>query len=308
MYRYAFILLGALLLGACGGKPSTGEMRQQYQLTQLPGLLELSSFQVESPRNIGSDDSPVWLARYTAEVAVREDTYELDEVLQGRRLLKPVRAASETFKLYGTVRSQRAGKGWSHHFQSDGSSNPLLGRPLADYGPEALVAGSPEAVALQREAEQAREQQRIAEETARAQEAAELRQKEEAEAARRKLLEDAVARHKAAFAPGRMADLNLQEGVKVALLVTASSSGPGKVWGTDRYTGDSDFAKSVLHAGLLKDGETGIVEATSTDTWNFLGSPRNGVDSQNYTGRSARSYTLRLLERIGTAAPGEAAP
>lgn len=298
MRHFLIAIVAMLSLAACGSGPSTGDMKRQYETGELPGLLALESFQTEGRRNVGSKESPVWLSRYTAVVGTREDTYELQEVLEGRRLLKPVRTAGETFKLYGTVRARRMGKDWQYAFQGDGSSNPVLGRPLADYGPEALVVGSAEARELLVRVQAEREKQRLEQETRLAAETAERRQKEEAEIARRKQVEELVARHKAAFAPSRMSDLNLREGDKVALLVTASSNGPGKVWGTDRYTGDSDFAKSVLHAGLLKEGQTGIVEATSADTWNFLGSPRNGVDSQNYTGRSARSYSLRLLERI----------
>lgn len=306
MRLFALLLPGLLLLAACGNRPPTGEMREQYQVAQLPGILELKSFDTEDPRNIGSDSSPVWLARYSAQVAVREDTYDIGDVVEGRRLLKPVHAAGDRFTLYGTVRSRPLGKGWSHQFQADGSSNPVLGRPRTDYGPDTLVEGTPEATELLARIEREREEQRIAEDTARAEEAAELRRKEDAEARKRTRIEAAVARHSAAFAPRDVGSLRLQPGARQAILVTPDIANSYRVWGTDAYTVSSNFDKSVVHAGLLKPGETGIVEVTmlAQRPSSFRGSPRNSVDTENY-GTAYDAYTLRLLERID-AGDGEA--
>jgi hypothetical protein len=58
----------------------------------------------------------------------------------------------------------------------------------------------------------------------------------------------------------------------------------GIVWGTDIYTGDSTLAAVAVHAGVLADGETGMVRVTYVDTLNvtFTGSERNGVRSQDF--------------------------
>lgn len=308
MFRLA-LLFSALLLAACGGRPPAGEISKQYEVTQLPGLLELKSFETEEARNIGSDQSPVWLARYTAQVATREDTWDIGDVVEGRRVLTPVHAAGDRFSLYGTVRSRPLGKGWSHQFQSDGSSNPVLGRPRTDYGPDTLLQGSPEAIELLARIEREREEQRIAEETARAEEAATLRRTEEAEARKRAKVEAAVARHSAAFAPRDVGSLRLRPGARQAILVTPDIGNTYRVWGTDAYTVGSDFDKSVVHAGLLKPGETGIVEVTVLPERpsSFRGSPRNGVDSQNY-GTAYDAYSLRLLERVDGGATEGATP
>ncbi|HET8897405.1 MAG TPA: hypothetical protein VFN09_01295, partial [Rhodanobacteraceae bacterium] len=141
-------LLACLLLAACSSStPSTGDVRAGFS-QNLPGLLELKDFKLEDGHNVGSDDKPVWVARYTATVAPRQPTFDIDTVEGDVRILKPVRAAGEAMSLYGSVRSTRSGDTWSHRFQSDGSSNPVIGRPRSDYGPDALVAGSPEAKAL----------------------------------------------------------------------------------------------------------------------------------------------------------------
>ena len=295
------ILVACTLLAACGGSvPAEGDIRNAFQ-QELPGLLELKDFDTEDPRNIGSAEQPVWVARTTATLALREPTFEIQTVEADVRLLKPVRSAGETFTTYGTVRSERAGNGWRHRFQSDGSSNPVLGRPRSDYGPDALVAGSDEARALLARIEEQRAQARIAEEARIAAEAAERQRREAAEAAKRQRIEAAVAKHGAGFAPRRLGDL-VGTNERGLFLVTGSIAGKGDVWGTDEYACGSDFAKAVVHAGVLADGETGIVEVREIGErrYNLLGSPRNGVASRS-DDRENQFCTVRLVERIPSA-------
>jgi len=296
-----FPFAACLLLAACGqsSSPPQRDIQAAFE-SELPGLLKLEEFSVENSRNTGSAEAPVWVARAVAKVSLREATYDIDTVEEGVRILKPVRAAGESFTTYGTVRSERSGDGWRHFFQNDGSSNPALGRPRSNYGPDALIAGSPEAKELLEKLAREKEAARLAEETRLAEEAAQRRKQEEAEAAKKQRIEAAVAKHGAGFAPHRMKDLTWEAGGKLALLVTGSSEGNGKVWGTNVYSTESDFAKSVVHSGLLKPGETGIVEATITPETKkdgFRGSPRNGVSSENSSGWYW-GYSLRLLERI----------
>ncbi len=52
----------------------------------------------------------------------------------------------------------------------------------------------------------------------------------------------------------------------------------GVVWGTDVYTYDSDLGAAAVHAGLLKDGETGKVEIEFVDKpRTYSATARNGV-------------------------------
>lgn len=296
------VLIVASLLSACGpDKPSASDIRAAAE-QKLPGLLELEAFNLEQQRNIGSEEQPIWVARAIAKVAVREPTYEIETVEDGTRILKQVRAAGETLTRYGTVRSERSGESWTHSFQSDGSGNPELGRPRSDYGPDALIAGTPEATALLARIEEKKQKARIAEEARIAAEAAEQKRKDQAAEVRRKRVEAAVAKYHAAFATadlGKMVD----PGTRRTFLVTADASGSDRVWGTDIYTCGSSFAKAVVHAGVLKDGEIGIVEVAATPQrqhGGFVGSPRHGVSSDNYTGYSY-GCAIRLLERISSA-------
>src|SRR5262245_48343513 len=67
-------------------------------------------------------------------------------------------------------------------------------------------------------------------------------------------------------------------------LFEVTGSTDGIVWGTDLYTGDSTLAAVAVHAGVLADGERGVVRVTFVDTLNvlFTGSYRNGVRSEDY--------------------------
>ncbi len=72
---------------------------------------------------------------------------------------------------------------------------------------------------------------------------------------------------------------------KVGQTLTREVTGrtTGNVWGTDVYTDDSDLGTAAVHAGVLKDGETGTVQVTVLPgQQSYPGSTRNGVTSQNW--------------------------
>jgi hypothetical protein len=57
----------------------------------------------------------------------------------------------------------------------------------------------------------------------------------------------------------------------------------GAVWGTKIYTSDSSLAAAVVHAGILKVGQTGVVQVKIVaPPATFAGSTRNGVASAAY--------------------------
>ena len=57
----------------------------------------------------------------------------------------------------------------------------------------------------------------------------------------------------------------------------------GGLWGTDTYTADSSLALAAVHAGILKQGQTGIVRVKIlTSPASFEGSTRNGVTSSAF--------------------------
>ena len=72
----------------------------------------------------------------------------------------------------------------------------------------------------------------------------------------------------------------------------------GSVWGTEVYTDDSGLAAAAVHAGFLKDGETGIIGVMFLPGQDkYVGSARNGVRSSDFW-HYGGSY--RIVERYDT--------
>jgi hypothetical protein len=67
----------------------------------------------------------------------------------------------------------------------------------------------------------------------------------------------------------------------VGIQVTARVG--GSVWGSGPYTADSDLGTAVLHSGILKAGETGVVKIrVKGDVGGYAGSTQNGVTTANW--------------------------
>ena len=70
----------------------------------------------------------------------------------------------------------------------------------------------------------------------------------------------------------------------------------GSVYGTDIYTIDSDPAAAVVHAGLLKPGQTGVIKFTILPgQQKYQASMRNNIRSQGY-GQWHTSYAVALAD------------
>jgi hypothetical protein len=91
--------------------------------------------------------------------------------------------------------------------------------------------------------------------------------------------------------PGNLVALGQKVGESFVYSVTGRTS--AAVYGTGTYTADSDLASVAVHAGLLKDGEKGVVTVTIVETPNqFTGSAANGVTSSSWQAYPA-AYTVR---------------
>ncbi len=91
--------------------------------------------------------------------------------------------------------------------------------------------------------------------------------------------------------PGNLIALGQKVGESFVYSVTGRTS--AAVYGTGTYTADSDLASVAVHAGLLKDGEKGVVTVTIVETPNqFTGSAANGVTSSSWQAYPA-AYTVR---------------
>jgi LCCL domain len=84
------------------------------------------------------------------------------------------------------------------------------------------------------------------------------------------------------FGPAHVYEYSNRIGQTFTFKVTGNVAA-GSVWGTDVYTTDSALAAVVVHTGLLKNGETGVIKVSIIPSPNaFVGSVRNGVSSSAY--------------------------
>lgn len=95
--------------------------------------------------------------------------------------------------------------------------------------------------------------------------------------------------------PGTLVAYRDQLGVPLFFEVTGTANG-ATIWGTDYYTDDSALAVAAVHAGVLRDGERGVVKViVSVANGPFTGSMRNGIDSHNWTSWPS-GYTISRVE------------
>lgn len=97
----------------------------------------------------------------------------------------------------------------------------------------------------------------------------------------------------ASEAPERIMDLCETPGTTYYFRVAGTTQ--GMVWGTDTYTGDSVLAAAAVHAGAVKDGETGTIKVTvMAPLQGYQGSLRNGVTTHDF-GRFGTAYKVEAV-------------
>lgn len=81
--------------------------------------------------------------------------------------------------------------------------------------------------------------------------------------------------------PGSLTAFRGQVGQTFYFQVTGRLS--GSVWGSDVYTDDSALAVAAVHAGVLRDGQDGVVKVIMLPSRvQYEGSTRNGVTTSSY--------------------------
>ena len=84
-----------------------------------------------------------------------------------------------------------------------------------------------------------------------------------------------------AQAPSNLMGFNDQVGETFRFRVTGAAS--SAVWGSGVYTSDSGLAAAAVHAGVLEEGETGVVEVRMLPPMQaYAGEERNGVTSRTW--------------------------
>jgi hypothetical protein len=83
--------------------------------------------------------------------------------------------------------------------------------------------------------------------------------------------------------PGNLTEFTIDDVGRV-LLFEVTGRPDGSVWGTDAYTGDSRLAAAAIHAGVLREGERGLVRVVllDGDGLNYEGSTQHGVQTYDY--------------------------
>ncbi len=72
-------------------------------------------------------------------------------------------------------------------------------------------------------------------------------------------------------------------GVSLLIEVVGARPSSENIWGTDVYTDDSSIAAAAVHAGVLREGERGLVKITVLPGRDrYVGSERNGIASEEY--------------------------
>ena len=94
--------------------------------------------------------------------------------------------------------------------------------------------------------------------------------------------------------PGILNYRELGAGTSLFFNVTGDAQ-PGGVWGTDVYTDDSQLSRAAVHAGVLADGESGMVRVTLVEGKSgYTGTTRGGVTSASF-GAWAGSYSVEKV-------------
>ncbi|HSV30763.1 MAG TPA: LCCL domain-containing protein [Atribacteraceae bacterium] len=101
--------------------------------------------------------------------------------------------------------------------------------------------------------------------------------------------------------PGNLTAYRDKAGETFRFLVTGAVS--GSVWGTGVYTDDSNLATAAVHAGVLRQGESGVVTVTVLPGQaSYQGSTSFGITSGNY-GSWHGSYRFEAQTTITAGIP-----
>lgn len=93
--------------------------------------------------------------------------------------------------------------------------------------------------------------------------------------------------------PGTLTNFRGQNGQTYCFEVTGRSG--GTIWGSGLYTDDSDIGTVAVHAGLLREGQKGIVRVTLLPgRAQYQGSSQNGITSSPYQSWEG-SYTIEAV-------------
>jgi hypothetical protein len=93
--------------------------------------------------------------------------------------------------------------------------------------------------------------------------------------------------------PGSL--MKFQEQIGKTFVFKVTGRVDGAVWGTGVYTPDSSLATAAVHAGAVKNGQTGPVKVMMVPgPAAYVGSQQNGVNSQPWNGGFTGAFQIML--------------
>lgn len=109
------------------------------------------------------------------------------------------------------------------------------------------------------------------------------------------------AKHRAFSGDRRLRDIGLKNNSYGPVFVDAEKAQKGDVWGNNEqgYGENSSVISTAIHAGVLKEGESGVLKVTHgrlTNRYNIKGLLKNGIQSQNFSRSSV--YQIELIEKL----------
>jgi hypothetical protein len=112
-------------------------------------------------------------------------------------------------------------------------------------------------------------------------------------------LQELATKHRAGMAPARFRDMRMNQNTYTNVILEATPPEGARVFGTNEYDDDSNIALTAIHAGVLKEGEAGVVKITYrryNQRPQIQGSTANGVTSEGYSAYGR--YSIELVEKL----------
>ncbi|WP_162139650.1 LCCL domain-containing protein [Kordiimonas gwangyangensis] len=112
-------------------------------------------------------------------------------------------------------------------------------------------------------------------------------------------LRELATKHSAGMAPSRFRDMRMNQNTYTNVILEATPREGARVFGAGEYDEDSNIALTAIHAGVLKEGEAGVVKITYRrykDRPYIQGTTANGVTSERFTDYGR--YSIELVEKL----------
>lgn len=110
-----------------------------------------------------------------------------------------------------------------------------------------------------------------------------------------------IVKHQAFLGDRRLLDIGLNSNSYGPVFVDAKKAQKGDVWGNNEegYGENSSVISATIHAGILKEGESGVLKVTYRrlkQRYNINGLLQNGIQSQSFNRSSV--YQIELIEKL----------